>query len=134
MKWNVYIEDVNRNEIKAYDVFTHADFQRETSAALKEAYDKKHFERLLKYSSQYYFWSKCEYEVVITSWPPYIGREEASRNKRADLPKYRTTVNLETGSKISVYDQLMLNWEAFVDYCWSFRTKGTQKVRVRKVC
>lgn len=133
MKWNVYLDDVNSKEIKVFDVFSHANFQKEVSAARKNSYDKEHFERLLKHIALYHFWSKCEYEVVITSWPPYISRFEANQIKQTELPKYRTAVNLETGLKISVYDQLMLNWDAFVDYCWNTK-KASLKVRARRVC
>lgn len=134
MKWNVYIEDVNRKEIKVFDVFSYTSFRDEVKLALEVCSNRAEFARSVERSALYHFWSKSEYEVVITSWPPYISRFEANQIKQADLPKYRTAINLETGSKISVYDQLMLNQDAFIDYCWSFRTKGTQKVKVRRIC
>lgn len=44
----------------------------------------------LRHKCQYYFWAKCEYEVVVTGWP-------------------------DTGveKKIDVYTQLDNNWEIF---------------------
>ena len=45
----------------------------------------------------YYFWSKCEYEIIVTCNP------EWDRFKK---------------EKIDVYDQLQLNWNKFVDYIW----------------
>ena len=45
----------------------------------------------------YYFWSKCEYEILITTW-----------FERKDFKD----------EKIDVYDQLQLNWNAFIDYIW----------------
>ena len=42
--------------------------------------------------------SKCEYEVVITSWPP--------------MPPERGFKDL----KVDIYDQLELNWTAFFKY------------------
>lgn len=45
---------------------------------------------------KYYFWSKCEWEIIICPW---VGKAD-------DI-------------KIDVYDQLMLNWDKFVDYVWS---------------
>lgn len=41
----------------------------------------------------YYFWCKCEYEVIVSSWPP-----------RDD-----------TDTKIDIYTQLRENWEIFRD-------------------
>lgn len=39
----------------------------------------------------YYFWSKCEYEVIVSAWPPRDGSDK----------------------KIDVYSQLKANWEQF---------------------
>lgn len=46
----------------------------------------------LKAEAQYHFWARCEYEIVLQSWP--CGNKEA---------------------KIDVYWQLLNNWENFVD-------------------
>lgn len=48
----------------------------------------------------YYFWSKCEWEIIISGWPP-----------RDDF----------NDAKIDVYDQVKLNWDKFVDYTWDHR-------------
>lgn len=135
MEWNVYLNDANRSEIKIWNVFSHASFRDEIRLALETCQTKADFRKTAERTAIHYFWSKCEYEVVITSWPPYINRDESLNIIRADLPKYRTTVNLETGLKISVYSQLRLNWNAFIDYCWSCKeeVKKPQKVKVRKV-
>lgn len=44
----------------------------------------------LRRKCQYYFWSKCEYEVIVTGWP-----------------------DTKTERKIDIYDQLDANWETF---------------------
>ena len=41
----------------------------------------------------YYFWSKCEWEIVVSEWP-----------------------NNTKGSKIDVFTQLRLNWDEFINY------------------
>lgn len=56
---------------------------------------KKHtpdelIERELRRKCLYYFWSKCEYEVVVTGWP-----------------------DTKPERKIDIYDQLDANWETF---------------------
>jgi hypothetical protein len=48
-------------------------------------------ERRLERLCMYYFWSKCEYEVIVSSWPPREGSE----------------------IKIDIYDQLKANWNIF---------------------
>lgn len=39
----------------------------------------------------YYFWSKCEYEVIVSAWPPRDGSDR----------------------KIDIYTQLKENWDIF---------------------
>ena len=56
------------------------------------------FEDGLKKYLMYYMWSKCEYEIILSPW---TGRAD-------DI-------------KIDVYDQIMMNWNSFVDYVWSLK-------------
>jgi len=44
----------------------------------------------LRRKCMYYFWSKCEYEVIVTGWP-----------------------DTNTERKIDIYQQLDANWELF---------------------
>ena len=74
----------------------------------------------------YNFWSKCEWEVVITDWPTHITVEELNRlQKELDghtaaygNPPYALSVDLRVAEKIDVYDQIMLNWDIFINYLW----------------
>lgn len=116
MCWNVFYEGVNTKEIKIWNVFNHASFTEEVKSLPKE--NKETFSKELKYIVMYYFWSKSEYEVVVASWPPYISRFESNQIKQNELPRYRQAVNLEIGKKFSIYDQLAMNWNIFVNYCW----------------
>jgi hypothetical protein len=50
-------------------------------------------EERLKRLCMYYFWAKCEYEVIVSSWPP---REKSEK-------------------KIDIYAQLEANWPIFKD-------------------
>lgn len=42
---------------------------------------------------------------------------------------------MNIGKKIDIYDQVMLNWDKFVDYCWSFtkRYKAEQKEKQKLI-
>lgn len=44
----------------------------------------------LRHKCMYYFWSKCEYEVIVTGWP-----------------------DTKTERKIDIYQQLDANWDVF---------------------
>lgn len=126
MTWNVYRHDINSKEIKTYNVFDHYTFNQDVQKILKKKITYEELSDELKSSAMYCFWSKCEYEVVITSFPPYIDKEELNKLvDECEQHPYRTYVNLETGIKIDIYGQLKMNWEHFVDYVWGFakRTK-----------
>ena len=120
MMWNVYIHDMSVGEIKPYNVFTHSSFSKEIDELLKEYMSYDEFSAKLKSIAQYYFWSKAEYEIVVTSWIPHISNEELDRlNSDRDCRKgHLYYVNLDVENKVDVYDQLHLNWEHFVEYVW----------------
>lgn len=99
--WNVYIEDWNSKTINVFNVFKHWGFVE----ACKKEYKKyrkpeqeKELEKEIKGWAMYCFWSKCEYEVIITGWPE--PREDSGFKP----------------IKIDIYDQLMLNWDSFFKY------------------
>ncbi len=68
--------------------------------AFKKCKTKEEFAEALRHSLMYYFWSKCEWEVLISPW-------FGSRNTK-DI-------------KVDVYWQIKNNWEIFVDYVWNSR-------------
>lgn len=100
-EWNVYYYDFTANEMKPYNVLS--GFEKFVRDAQKYTIDKNEFAAKLKSEMMYHFWSKCEWEIVLTPW---IGRKDGRGEK-----------------KIDVYDQLRLNWDHFVDYCWTFEFK-----------
>lgn len=107
LSWNVYYEDFNRKNIKAFNIFDHWKFWDDcVTNAKKNKDDKDSFAERLIRDLQYYFWSKCEWEIVLTSWP-----------ERKDF----------NNKKIDVYDQVCLNMEKFIDYVWENRKELKKK-------
>ena len=100
IEWYVYYHDSNAQKIIRWNVFNHGSFKNEVDKILQEKIDKVDFSEKLKREVMYYFWSKCEYEIILSPW---TGRAD-------DI-------------KIDVYDQIMMNFDRFVDYCWSFRSE-----------
>lgn len=49
------------------------------------------FRRFIRNTAQYHWWSKCQYEVIVSSWPPGFGED-----------------------KIDVYDQVLHNLDIIV--------------------
>ena len=126
MVWNVYREDFNNKAIVTYNIFDHGGFAQDVNKLLKEDISKDEFANQLKRSLRYYFWGKSEHEVVITSWPVYINRAELDRlnteyqeynNKWGHYP-YNINIIPNVGEKIDIYNQVMMNFDIFVDMIW----------------
>lgn len=99
MVWNVFRYDINSNGICKYNIFSHSGFTKDAHRLLKENVLKEELSKALRRSLAYHFRARCEHEIIITSNPVYF----------------------DVGRKIDVYQQMMLNWDAFVDYVWSKR-------------
>lgn len=117
--WNVYTHNFNTNNIEVHNIFNHSALLNKIKELTKKYKDnKEEFEKELKSWIMYYYWSKCEWEVIITSFPAYIEKEELDRLDK-EVVKYRTSINLYSGKKIDVYDQIELNWDIFFNYVWA---------------
>ena len=98
MEWNVYYYDINSSEMHTFNVFEHYGFRRDVRNAVKESKSRDEFAEKLIKELFYHFCKKSEWEILITPW---VGGD---REKEA--------------VKIDVYDQVMLNWDKFVDTAW----------------
>lgn len=99
LSWKVWMQNFNAKKIEEYDIFKHTGFVEDCKKYKNDYKDKEHFTEAVRRSLLYYFWCKCEYEVVISAWPP-----------REDVDK-----------KVDVYRQVMLNWPVFSEYIWENR-------------
>lgn len=132
--WNVFNEC--NGEICPLNIFEYNYKFLEDLLTVKRKH-KDNFEEFAEHvrkSLQCYYWSKSEYETVITTWPPYIESEELNRlNKEKhereirNRPFYRDAVNLTTRHKIDIYTQIMMNWDRFIDYIWNNKHLLTKK-------
>lgn len=101
LEWNVYVSNFNGKRIETDNVFEHGGFIKDCQEAYKKYKDDKDaFLEKVRRSLMYYYWSKTEWEIIISHWPP---RENAQ-----DM-------------KIDVFDQVMLNWPIFSEYVWNNR-------------
>ena len=94
-KWNVWIWNFNNDILEQYDVVPM--LLRELKSLRKEDFpmNKRSMDKELKTWAQYYFWSRCEYEMIVQDFHKKDNEE-----------------------KVDVYDQLMLNWDTFSDAFW----------------
>ena len=99
LEWNVYIGGFNSRRIEVYNIFDHGGFLEDCrKAARKYAKDRDSFANAVRKSLQYFFWSKCEWEIIIGHWPHHDAWKDA---------------------KVDVYAQVMLNWDRFEEYVWN---------------
>lgn len=137
MKWYVFYKELNKNKIVKFDIFQHGRFKKDIEELLKENISKEEFEEKLDDNLRYYFWCKSEYEVVLTSWPPYLTKEELLlTNDRflKDCEKYgdkvyKVNIKPEVAEKIDIYQQVKLNWDVFVEYIWKHKAPINQNER-----
>ena len=97
--WNVFREDFSSGDIIQWNIFRHGRFYEDlqkTFKRLRKEPEREEVAEIVRRDLMYYFWSKCEYEIIISGFPGREGKEE----------------------KIDVYTQVMMNWDIFFQYLW----------------
>lgn len=115
MEWWVFYEDFNRRKIEKWNVFDNYSFRKNVARAVRRrvrtedgkrrALTKEEFLKEVAGWLMYCYWGKCEWEIIISSWPP------------SSNPEYCVE------KKVDVYEQVMLNWDKFSEYVWEHRGK-----------
>lgn len=80
------------------NIFEHSSFLKDVKMALKTINEKQDFADKVKSDLMYYFWCKSEHEIIISAL-------SSSKNYNEEI-------------KVDIYEQVMLNWEIFIDYLW----------------
>ena len=97
MEWNVFMHDTNKRQIIVYNIFSHCNFSKEVTKLMKEFISEDMSDDLFKIKLKdllmYFFWSKCEYEVIIKE---FVGNH-------AEI-------------KVDVFEQVMINFDKFANY------------------
>ena len=113
LEWNAYYESWNDRKIKSFNIFEHGRLMEDLRKNAKKIHiredipsEKEWFLDQLRRDIQYYFWSKCEWELVLAPW--------VGNGRTQDI-------------KIDVYDQVMLNWPVFSEYVWQNRKELRKK-------
>lgn len=100
LEWNVYVNYFNDRKIKPYNVFDHYSFTEDLKKiARKYGKDKAEFADQVRSSVMYYFWSKAEWEIILS------------------------TLSQSHERKIDVHDQIVMNWERFINYLWEHKAE-----------
>lgn len=114
LEWNALYYDFNSKRVRTYNIFSHGGFLEDCrKAARKYKNDKSAFLEAVSSSLQYFFWCKCEWEVIVSAWPP--------------SEKFRE-------SKIDIFSQVMMNWTAFEEYIWTHAAELRRRSAVNVEC
>ena len=102
MKWITIIYD--NGEIKYFNIFKNISFRE----AIEEIFripelSREDIEEQVKRKAQWQFWSRCEYEIILSEWP--LSSKDESY-------------------KLDVFEQLEANWERFIDYVYDCYCSG----------
>lgn len=123
MIWNVYRNNFNTKKIEVFNIFDHISFLESVKKILKQTQNKKEFSENIRKELLYYFWSKYEYEIIITSFPVYINQKELNKinsdNNSNSNNKTKINIEPDVGIKVDIYSQVMNNFDIFVDYIWN---------------
>ena len=104
LEWNVYVSNFNDRRIEKHNVFNHWGVMENLKRIARKYRDREReqFEEQMRRILMHYYWSKCEWEIVLDHFPP--------------SDRFRP-------EKVDVWDQISLNWQSFADYVWSHRAE-----------
>lgn len=100
LKWNVYVYSFNSRQIVTFNIFDHEGFKNDILKIPKKISldDFNLFKEQLRRELMYYYWCKCEWEIIISPWPTHDNDPEI---------------------KVDVYSQVMLNFDVFAEYVFN---------------
>ena len=130
MEWYVFNKlNGPQENVGKFNIFNCVSFRERVQDILKKEKNYKKFKDELHTAVVCSFWCKYEYEIVLTPFPTTISLEEFNSLKK-EYQETKNTYNREPKylytsprgyKKIDIYNQLMLNWDVFAQYVWSFR-------------
>lgn len=131
--WNVVMININTDNVEVENLLEKGCYLWDrVKEILKKNKDIsfEEFEDKVDRSLMHMYWSRYEYEHVITTFPPHLtieGLEKANKEREDKIKDYGSCrfvqAPLEVGEKVDVYFQVQLNWTAFITYLWNNKEK-----------
>ena len=81
MKWNVILKDSQTGRFQPYNIFECRDFRAAVEKLFEKRYPRERFLKELDQTCHYFFWAKIEWEIFITTWPPFVAVETYLKKK-----------------------------------------------------
>lgn len=114
--------DINRSNIEQYDIMP---YLCNAWKSLKKSERPNSFEDVKAWilrESMYQFWARCEYEIIITSWPyiDWLYGIDKIRTEQGDTAALNKAIEVETRQlddfhKIDVHEQIKMNIDVITD-------------------
>lgn len=98
-EFNVLIWDANTDKLIKYDVLPYFRSCYEKCEKKRRPVTQEHWKEFVRMHGMYRYWSRCEYEIIVSSWPP---------NPRKD-----------NSVKIDVWNQIENNLNIVVEFLMS---------------
>lgn len=129
----------NKQVIEDYDVLKYR--EDEIKKLKKKCATKEEFAKELRIECGCHYWSRCEYELIVeitederVLLKPWVGcrnveqatidvTNDTTFDWRGFAEEHTSKQRYGNVAKIDVYDQLIWQWDSFVDYCWYTRLK-----------
>lgn len=145
--WLVMNFDANKQVIEPYDVLAYR--ESDIKKMKKKCSSKEELSELLEREMMYYYWSKAEFELLIslkhkkiklTPWCGCYHPEFAEIEVKNELNfdwlgfalRHLTGQTGDDTAKIDVYDQLKYKWDDFVNFCWEYHHKWQRNNKKEK--
>lgn len=94
--FNVIVYNFNTKKFEPYNIFTYLEheFKKRTFKDMS----RDELKKWILDKSQYMFWSRCEYEVILSPWPPIEG----------------------IAKKIDVFEQIEMNIDVITEMFYNY--------------
>ena len=122
LEWNVYHYDCNANKVYVFNIFDFEAVYKDIDELLKSNLDDKKFEEKLKNICLYWFAHNRNWELCFGDIPWWEHIEDDDKYREQSLRW------LSYAKKISVYDQIMINWNHFLNYIDNNRYIGWKEI------
>ena len=141
-EWMVLYHNFNADKIEQYNILKYR--EDDIKKIRKKCKTKEEFSEELRSEMMYYYWSKCEWELIISKTEdnhiiltPWYGRKHETYLDVTDdnnfdwlgfANKHIKRQIYKNSAKIDVFDQLQYCWDDFLDYVWNYRFKYQRRI------
>ena len=109
-KFNVIIYNINSKEFEYYNIIPYLLSCYKKEKSKPKTFDE--FKEFIKNESMYQWWSRCEYEIVLSPWPYTSSPSERYDKKGEDdieAWKKHWKEHLNECQKIDIHQQVLMN-------------------------